>query len=192
MVAQELLRRGHSIVAGVHKNKANVPKDAEIIILDINSQSSVEKALNGCDAVVCALSSWHAPRHDVLGRAMRVVIPAMGKTKVRQIISISGDVARIPGEKPRLLVRLFHLLAFGVVRKVVLDSEDHIRQLQESDLDWTVFRPGVMTRSDRAGYRLLAEHPRSLFIPRRAVVEAIADQLEKQTSIHQAPFIASR
>lgn len=192
MVARRLLRRGHSIVAGVHKNKTNVPRGAEIIALDITDQSSVERALSGCDAVVCALSSWHAPHHDVLGKAMRIVIPAMDKAGVRRIVSISGDVARVSGEKPGVAARFFHALAFGFVRKVVRDSEDHIKQLQKSNLDWTVLRPGVMTRSDRADYRLLARHPRSPFISRRAVAEAIVDQLEEPTYVRQSPFITSR
>lgn len=190
-VVVELLKRGHTVVAGVHKNKDRVPKGAELVTLNIANQSSIEKGLQGCDAVVCALSSWHAPAHNVLGQTMHVLIPAMRQAKVRRIVSISGDVARVPNETPGLLTRIFHVFAFGIVGKVVRDSEEHLRLLYESDLEWTVFRPGLMTSSQSMAYRLCAKHPRSMFVTRNAVVAAIADELEVPTHVGEAPFICN-
>lgn len=191
-VALDLLQRGHAVVAGVHKNKEHVPKGAEIVTLNISDQSSMEESLKGCDAVVCALSSWHAPAHNVLSQTMRTLIPAMQQAKVRRIISISGDVARVPNETPGLLTRIFHVFAFGVVGKVVWDSEEHIRLLYDSDLEWTVLRPGVMTSLQSVAYRLCAKHPSSMFVARNAVVAAIVDQLETPTHVGEAPFICNK
>lgn len=191
-VTLALLQRGHIVVAGVHKNKEHVPKGAELVTLDMADQSSIEGNLKGCDAVICALSSWHAPTHNVLSQAMRAIIPAMHQADARRIISISGDVARVPHEKPALLTRLFHTVAFGSIRKVVWDSEEHIRLLYDSDLEWTVLRPGIMTRLRSAAYRLQANHPHTLFVTRRAVVTAIVDQLEAPTHVRQAPFICNK
>lgn len=191
-ITHELIARGHTVVASVHRNKANVPKEATVIALNIQNQAEVEQALTGIDAVVCALSSWHAPDHNILGMAMRSVIPAMQHTGVRRIISISGDIARLPGEKPNWFVKLFHQVAFGPVRRVVADSEDHLRQLYESSLDWTVIRPTIMTSANDRRYTLLQRHPRNLTIPRAAVVACIVDLIEASNHIHEAPFLGRR
>lgn len=190
-VTLALLQKGHTVVAGVHKSKERVPEGAELVPIDITDQASIEANLRGCDAVVCALSSWQAPAHNVLGQAMRVLIPAMQQTKVRRIISISGDAARVPNEKPAPLVRMFHAVAFGAVGKVVRDSEKHIRLLYDSDLEWTVLRPGIMTSSSSAAYQLRSTHPRGVFVTRNAVVAAIVDLVESPTHVGEAPFICN-
>lgn len=191
-VALLLLERGHSVVAAVHSRSTNVPKQALVCKVDIADRSSVMAALDGCDAVVCALSSWNAPDHSVLGSAMKTVVPAMHSKGVRRIVSISGDVARVEGETVPFFIRLFHVFAFGAIRAVITDSEKHIDLLRQSDLAWTVIRPGVMTSAQRPQYRLVKSHPLSLTIPRAAVVESIVDLIESGDYSGQAPFLSSK
>lgn len=189
-VAGELLKRGHAVLAVVHKNSGKVPADAQILHVDIGNTPALADVLQDVNAVVCALSSWHAPHHDVLSTAMKSVIPAMEQAGVTRIVTISGDVARVPGEMPSVMTKLFHAAAFGVVRAVVEDSEDHVRQLSESTLDWTAIRPTTMTSSRRTLYRLQMTHPWNLSVPRAAVVQAIADLVELGKYARQAPFVS--
>lgn len=190
-VTRELIARGHTVIAGIHTQKNNLPKEVTATTIAINDPASLAASMAGVDAVVCALSSWHAPHHNVLSTAMHAVIPAMHHAGVQRIVSISGDVARAPGEAPSFFTRLFHLLAFGAIKKIVLDSEDHIRQLYESNLDWTVIRPTAMTSAVSPRYKLQKTHPSSLFIPRAAVVASIADLIESGDHLHEAPFIST-
>lgn len=190
-VAHELIARGHTVIAGIHTQKNNIPKEATTTKIDITDQASLAASMAGADTVVCALSSWHASHHNVLSIAMHAVIPAMHQAGVTRIISISGDAARVPGETSSFFTRLFHLVAFGVVKQIVLDSEDHVRQLYESDLDWTVLRPTTMTAAPNPNYKLQQTHPASLFIPRAAVVASIADLVESGDHVHEAPFIST-
>ncbi len=189
-VARTLIEHGHEVIAGVYKNTNAVPPQATIVEIDIHDQAAMTHMMNGADAVVCALSSWQAPNHDVLSTAMKVVIPAMEQAHVKRIVSISGDVARLPGESSNLFVKLFHMVAFGTVKAVVKDSEDHLRQLYDSDLDWTVIRPTAMSSSDSASYQFRNTHPIAMAIPRAAVVASIVDLIEHGDHIHEAPFIA--
>lgn len=191
-VAYELISRGHTVVAGIHKNDSNIPPKAIVRTIDIRDKALILEALHGMDAVVCALSSWQASKHDVLSSAMKVIIPAMEQTGVKRIVSVSGDITVLPDETPGLMVKVIRKLLFGTVRKVVKDSEDHLHQLYASSLDWTVLRPTVMSDSDDSGYILSKTHPKSLFIPRVAVVRAIADLIEQNSHIHEAPYIVSR
>lgn len=188
-VAHELIARGHSVVAAIHNSKDNVPPEATLVSLDVTNSTAIIAALNGVDAVVCALSSWGSPDNYVLSSAMEAVIPAMQQAGVKRIVSVSGDVARLPGESSGLLTKAFHLLAFGPVRKVVEDSEKHLRMLYKSDLDWTVLRPTTMTSSENTKYKLVQTHPFSPVISRAAVVDCIVDLIETGGHIHKAPFI---
>lgn len=189
-VARELIARGHTVVAGIHRNKDAVPAQASIITIDIHDKDSIVKALTSIDVVICALSSWGAPKKNVLSTAMETVIPAMEQVGVKRIISVSGDVARLPGETPSLLTRLFHLMAFGPIRDIVHDSENHLQQLSNSHLDWTVLRPTTMTTNPHAGYKLQLTHPVSPLIPRAAVIASIVDLAETNSYLHEAPFIS--
>ena len=188
-VAALLLVRGHSVVAAVHSSDSHVPSAAQTLHVDITDYESVIAALNGCDGVVCALSSWNAPKHDVLASAMKVVVPAMETAGVRRIISISGDVARLAVEQVPLPVKLFHVVALGAIRQIVTDSEKHIQLLNDSTLEWTVLRPGIMTSTPRGDYTLQLTHPLRPTIPRAAVVESIADLIESHSYIRKAPYI---
>jgi putative NADH-flavin reductase len=188
-VCSELLERGHTVIASVHKSDSAVPKAATIHRTDLHDKSSVEEALKGCDAVICALSSWKSPDHDVLSSTMKTVVPAMEREGVRRIVSISGNVARLPNETPSLPLRVFHALLFGVPKQVIADSENHIAQLVSSHLDWTVIRPGIMTDSQHASYQLQLKPSRAMTIPRAAVVASLVDLVESSEFVHEAPYI---
>ena len=190
LVSAALLARGHTVIAGVHKNTTAVPKNAVITPITITNQASMLHALKGVDAVVCALSSWQARHHNILSAAMQTLIPAMQQAGVNRIVSISGDMARLPHERVPFFVTLFHTVAFGVIRKVVHDSEDHLRQLQQSNLSWTVLRPTIMTSAKNSAYTLKTTHPMFPLIPRAAVVASIADLVEGGGYNQKAPFIA--
>lgn len=188
-VAAQLVAHGHEVIAGIHKRHDHVPDGAKTVEINIFDKTSLTKAISGADAVVCTLSSWHAPQHNVLSTAMKTVIPAMQQNNIKRIVSVSGDVARLPGEKPPLLTRLFHLLAFGIVKQVVADSEDHLQQLYDSDLSWTVLRPTTMTAAPHSNYKLQSTHPLQFTVPRAAVVKSIVDLIETPSHIKEAPFI---
>lgn len=188
-VVAGLLERGHTVVAAVHHNDANVPRGAEIRRIEITSRQSIAEVLTGCEGAVCALSSWSAPKHDVLATAMAALIPEMEHAGIKRIVSISGDVARVSQEKVSIGVKLFHVVAFGPIRKVVSDSEQHIALLSESSLDWTVIRPGIMTPVPRHEYELRSTRPFAPTIPRAAVVNSLVELIESNGWSRQAPYI---
>ena len=188
-VATELLCRGHEVTAVLHKHTTRVPEGAKTINVDLGDAQQVKTVLHDADAVVCALSSWHTPGHNALSSAMQVVISVMESLNIQRIVSISGDIASIPGEKLSLRKKIVHRLTFGVVKKVIDDSEAHIALLDKSSLDWTVVRPGIMTSSSRASYKLQEKHPIVPFISRSAVVQAVSDLAETFDFSKQSPYI---
>lgn len=190
LIVEALLANKHEVMAAVHKSKKNIPEGAVAVTVDINDATSLRTAMEGCDGVVSALSSWHAPEHNVLSSAMKNVIPEMDALGIKRIVTISGDVAKVPGEKENILMKMAHLLAVGVVKKVLIDSDEHIRALSESSLDWTVVRPTIMTKSKRTSYTLQLRHPLALAVPQRAVARAVAELVVGHEYIRKGPFIS--
>ena len=191
-VAAKLLEHGHTVIAGVHKNTARVPSGAHTVMIDINNQESIVTALQNADAVVCALSTWASPDKQVLSTAMKSLIPALQSANIKRIVSISGNVARVPNETPGLFVRIFHTFTFGVIRKVIEDSEKHIAMLDESGLEWTVLRPSIMTPADKPAFAFRSKPSLYPFVSRAAVVAGIVDLIENSSYIYEAPFIVNK
>ncbi len=192
-VATLLIGQGHEVIAGVHKNSSAVPAGAVITPFDITKINSLTSLFSGADAVICTMSSWGSPNHNVLSTAMKTVIPAMNNAGIKRIVSISGDIALLPNERPSLFVRLTRLVLFGTPSKVVSDSEDHLRQLYDSDLDWTVVRPTIMSSSSNSEYQMQQNHPLHPLIARAAVAKSVADlATNPDRHLREAPFIHAR
>lgn len=191
-VAAKLLESGHTVTAGVHKSSSHVPNGAHVTTIDITDQQSMAIALRNVDAVVCTLSTWASPDKQVLSTAMESLVPAMQSTNVKRIVSISGNVARVPGETPGLFIRIFHAFKFGIIRKVIEDSEKHIAMLDRSDLDWTVIRPGIMASADEPAFSFCDTPSMNPFVSRTAVVMSIVDLIEINSHIHEAPFVINK
>lgn len=191
LVVKEALKRGHHVTGFVHAHNS-LPPDPNLTIVqgDINNSVDVEKALQGSQAIISTLSSWKTPKHDTLTKAMQAIIPAAHKEGISRIISLTGGDARLSTDKPGFISQLSHF-ALGLVASGILkDGEEHLRLLQNSDLDWTVIRSPVMTKSPITSYHLrpdLAMVYQS--IPRAAVAQSIVDQLEATDFIKQAPGI---
>lgn len=191
-VVAKLLEHGHAVTAGVHKNSSHVPNGVNVVVIDITNQQSMATALQNADVVVCALSTWGSPNEQILSTAMKTLIPAMQTANVKRIVSISGNVARVPGETPNIFIRTFHVIKFGIIRKVIEDSEKHISMLDKSNLDWTVIRPGIMTTANKSAFAFRSTPSVNPFVSRVAVVASIVDLVENNSHIHEAPFITNK
>ena len=89
-----------------------------------------------------------------------------------------------------MLAILSHV-AFGLIAgKVLRDGEEHIRLLQDSDLDWTVLRSPVMNEVGGLGYGLSDQQPAPWnSIHRQAVARAMVEQIEQSNHYRSAPYL---
>lgn len=191
LVVGELLTRGHQVNAFVHSRPPRAEADGlKIVKGDVYDAPSVTDAIAGCDAVISALSSWHSPRKDVLSAGMTAIIPAMRSAGVSRIISLTGADARVAGDRLGMFHRLSYPLLSLAAGKVLQDGEAHIRQLQESGLQWTVLRSPVMTPGAVEAYALRDDRPLPwTTVPRQAVAKAMCDLLESGGYDGQSPYI---
>lgn len=196
LVVEELLRRGHSITAFVHRHSPfEASERLRIARGDIHVADDVAKALEGSDAVISALGSWGTPGKDILTTAMGSICPIMKDSGIRRIVSLTGAEARADGDKLTAMHRVFHGLLGVVAGKVLADGERHIGILEQSGLDYTVIRSPIMTGSRASTYVLQDQRPLPwATVSRAAVVAALVDAVESSASGLQTgncPFIAN-
>jgi len=152
----------------------------------------VEAALVGVDVVIqtlgVGLGELFRPVH-LFSDATRVLIQAMKIQGVKRLICVTGFGA---GDS-RASISCLQRLPFQIVFARAYDDKSLQEQLiKESELDWTIARPGVLTSGPRTGhYQILSEASqwRNGIISRADVAEFLVRQIGDQTYIHKAPVL---
>lgn len=192
IVLQELLSRGHEVVAFT---RSALRYDGPVgrldyVLGDVFDAAAVAEAIQNTDCVVSTLGSWGTATQDVLSRGTEHIIAGMQQHGVNRIVTLTGSDAWLKGEDNGLMRRMLHQFFSLIAPKIIQDGERHMAILQASRTDWTVVRSPVMSRWGGPNYRLLAKPPGMIsVVPRRAVAQAMADLAEQQAWVRQAPFI---
>lgn len=192
LVVAELLRRDYQVVVFVHNQSPFEGRtNLKIVKGDIHDVSAVRRALAGSDAVISALGSWHTPKQDILTAGMKRIIPAMQKTGVKRIVSLTGHEAQSSDDPPSLFHRFIHRTLKVVGMKVLADGDEHIRLLEVSKLDWTVIRSPVMNNFGKVdSYKLIKKWPWPWqTVNRQSVAFCMVGQLKSTSYLRQSPFI---
>jgi putative NADH-flavin reductase len=196
VVVRQALARGYEVVAFVHKNNPfGTEPDLEVCQGDIYRGEDVQKALEGCDAVVSCLGSWGRKtpegNRNVLSSAMAQIIPAMREQNISRIMTLTGAGAAPPDRELSVFHRLImKLLAPFPAGKVFADGERHMHLLIDSGLDWTTIRSPIMNDRQGTGYTLKLVNGSALpMVGREAVAASMLDQLESSEWSGKAPAL---
>lgn len=191
LVVEGLVARGHSVTAFVHRRRDETEHpQVRVVEGDIHDASAVDAALEGSDAVISALGSWHTPTKDILSSGMEAIVPAMERRGIKRIVSLTGAEARAGGDRLGLVHRVAHFAASLAAGKILKDAERHLKKLEASTLEWTVVRSPIMTAAGSSRYRLISKRPVPWStINRQAVADALVQQLNDRHYNRQAPFI---
>ena len=152
----------------------------------------VETALVGVDVVIqtlgVGLGDLFRPVH-LFSDATRVLIQAMKIQDVKRLICVTGFGAGDSRASISCLQRLPFQIVFG---RAYDDKSLQEQLIKESELDWTIARPGVLTSGPRTGhYQILSEASqwRNGIISRADVAEFLVRQIGDQTYIRKAPVL---
>jgi putative NADH-flavin reductase len=152
----------------------------------------VEAALVGVDVVIqtlgVGLGELFRPVH-LFSDATRVLIAAMRSQGVKRLICVTGFGAGDSRASISCLQRLPFQIVFG---RAYDDKSLQEQLINESELDWTIARPGVLTSGPRTGhYQILSEASqwRNGIISRADVAEFLVRQIGDQTYIRKAPVL---
>lgn len=190
------LSRGYGVVAFsrsaseisiTHDNLRKMPGDARV-------EGDVQRALEGVDAVVQALGVRADLRMvtgpvDLFSVATRVLVPAMQASGVKRLIAVTGFGAGRSKVAIGPLQRLGFEIVFG---RAYRDKDLQEQLIVESDLDWTIARPGVLTNGlAERNYKALKEPAdwRNGIISRANVADFLINQLESEAYLRAAPVL---
>ena len=154
----------------------------------------VEAALIGVHVVIqtlgVGLGDLFRPVH-LFSDATRVLITAMRGYGVKRLICVTGFGAGDSRASISCLQRLPFQIVFG---RAYDDKSLQEKLIKESDLDWTIARPGVLTSGPRTGsYRILSEASqwRNGIISRADVAEFLVQQIGDPAYIRKTPVLIS-
>jgi len=159
---------------------------------DALKPKDIEAALVGVDVVIqslgVGLSDMFRPVH-LFSEATRVLIAAMRSEGVKRLICVTGFGAGDSRASISCLQRLPFQIVFG---RAYDDKSLQEQLIKESELDWTIVRPGVLTSGPRTGhYQILSEASqwRNGIISRADVAEFLVRQIGDQTYIRKTPVL---
>ena len=193
---RQALQAGHQVRALARSATAMPLSDPNLekIRGDATKTEDLEAALIGVDVVIqtlgVGLGDLFRPVHLFSG-ATRVLIAAMRAQGVRRLICLTGFGAGDSRASISCLQRLPFQIVFG---RAYEDKSLQERLVQESGLEWTIARPGVLTGGPRTGrYRILTDSAkwRNGIISRADVAEFLVRQIEDRTYIRKTPVLVN-
>jgi putative NADH-flavin reductase len=171
-----------------------LPGAASIVAGDARDESVLLKALVGCDAVVSAIGTKMSPFKDVtiLSAATSALVKAMANQGVNRLICMTGLGA---GDSRGHGGFLFDRLVLPLLLKRVYQDKDRQEAIiRQSQLDWTLVRPMILTNKPPSGkvqatVDLAGVHGGS--ISRADVARFIVGELSANRWVRQSPLLRS-
>jgi len=193
LVVRNLVSNHHQVLAIINQHDQFVPNDQLVskIKIKLDDHQRLEDLIKDCDAVISVVSSWKTAKKNSLTFVMNNLVPILNHYPNKRLISLTGSDARMEGDKFDLINFFFHPFLKLVAKKVLLDSENHLKILLNSKINWTVLRSPTMKNGNNNHYRLDINHRPPIWnlVNRKAVAKALCDQIESNQFSQQAPFI---
>lgn len=193
-VVEQALEQGHSVTAF-----ARTPAQLEIqhpklklFPGDVLNFSAVERAMQGQETVVCVLGSGQKLTGTVRSEGTKHIIQAMEQAGIRRLICQSTLGV---GDSWGNLNFYWKYIMFGfILRKVFADHQRQERYVRQSQLDWTIVRPGAFVEGVRTGqYRHGfpgTDKTSKLKISRGDVADFILKQLMSEAYLGKTPSLS--
>ncbi|MEO1672760.1 MAG: SDR family oxidoreductase [Cyanobacteria bacterium J06631_2] len=186
-VVEQALEQGHTVTAFVRDHsKLNLQHSSlNIFAGDVMNPDLVEQAVIGHDAAICVLGSGKKLSGNVRSQGTQHIIQALEKAGVNRFICQSTLGA---GDSWGNLNFYWKYIMFGfILRKVFADHQIQEKYVQQSNLDWTIIRPGAFIEGTRTGkYRhgfSASDRTSSLTISRPDIADFILKQLTDNTYV---------
>lgn len=191
-IIKQALDDGHQVTAFARDiSKISVTHEKlSKVAGDVKNPVSVDSAIPGHDVVLVVLGAGR--KGGVRATGTRNVIQAMKAHDMKRLICQSSLGV---GDSRINLNFFWKYIMFGLLlRPAYADHELQEQYVRESELDWTIVRPGAFTDGERTGeYRhgiFAVEDRPALKISRADVAEFLLKQLADLRYLHQAPGLS--
>jgi putative NADH-flavin reductase len=193
-IVKQALERGHDVVALARKpSRIKFTHDRlHVARGDVMDPASLDAAMPGCEAVVCALGHkrWLGPS-KILSEGTRNIVRAMEKHGVKRLVvetalGVNGSSGRL-GLYYTLFTIPFILPFYWY------DKGRQERVVIESSLDWVIVRPGQLTNGRKRGTYQHGSNVGSFIwsvsISRADTADFMLNQLGETPYLRQAPGV---
>jgi len=194
-LVKQALEHGHIVTVLVRTpGKIKIVHDSLCVVKgDVLNYESVAKAVVGQEAVLSALGhKKFFVRTSILSRGTENIMRAMNEQKVMRFICITSLGINDSRFKLGLYYTLF-VIPF-IVFFYFRDKAKQERLIRESNLMWTIVRPGQMTNGKKRGtYKHGSNVGSYIFtrmISRADVANFILTELSENRYLYKAPGIA--
>jgi putative NADH-flavin reductase len=193
-IVKQALEQGHTVTAFArHPGKLDIEHpNLKLFQGDVLDLTAVEQAIQGQDVVICTLGSGQKLTGTVRSEGTRHIIQAMEQFGIRRLICQTTLGA---GDSWGNLDFYWKYIMFGfILRKVFADHERQEALVRNSNLDWTIVRPGAFIDGPCTGkYRHSfpgTDRSIALKISRADVADFILKQLSDQSCLYQTPSLS--
>lgn len=193
-VVEQALAEGHLVTAFARNpdKLAIEHPNLKFVRGNVLDLAAVEQAVRDQDAVVCTLGSGQKLTGTIRSQGTQQIVRAMQRAGIRRFICQTTLGA---GDSWGSLNFYWKYVMFGLLlRNVFADHERQEQNVRQSDLDWTIVRPGAFIEGDRTGqYRHGfpgTDRTSKLKISRADVADFILKQLRDRSYLYQAPSLS--
>jgi len=190
------LERGHAVRALARRADRIGPGHPalEAVSADARDEAAIAATLEGIDAVILTVGLAAGPARmcgpvRLFSEAGRAVTGAMGRSGVRRLVAVTGfgagESRRALSTPERLAQRMFLGAAYD-------DKDRQEAIIRDSELDWLILRPTLLTNGPGRGRcRILLEPEswRNGLIPRRDVADIAVREAASPTLFRVAPVL---
>lgn len=142
-VLDELLRRGHEVVALVRKPEALAAREhVQFVKADVLKAHEVQRAVAGCDAVVSAYNAgWTNPNiYDDFMQGSRSIVQGVKAAGIQRYLVVGGAGSLYVNGQQLVDSPDFP----AAIKPGAMAARDMYTELQkEQSLDWTLLSPAV-------------------------------------------------
>ena len=191
-VVNQALSQGHTVTAFARQaSKVGIEHpNLRIALGNVFDPVSVETAIQNHDAVLVSIGAGR--KGNVRAEGTRNIIKAMEKLGIRRLICQSSLGV---GDRRGNLNAFWKYIMFGLLLRPAY--KDHVRQedyVRQSNLDWTIVRPGAFTDGALTGqYRhgfSDTDKTTKLKISRSDVADFMLRQLFDTKYLHGSPGLS--
>ena len=193
----QALEQGHRVTAFVRNPAAITMKHDNLAIVpgDILDYASVERAVEGQDAVLSALGTKVLRKNTIISDGTRNIITAMEKYDVKRFVCESALSIGDSRPQQKQLGLFYNIIIIPLLlRNMFQDKEAQERYIMQSTLDWVIVRPGILTNGPRTGvYRSgfsATDTSIKAKISRADVADFMLKQLTDDTYVRKTPGLS--
>jgi putative NADH-flavin reductase len=187
----QALNQGHHVTAFTRQaSRVTIQhKNIRIIEGEILDPIRVREAVEGQDAVLCALGITKNSPHTTLSEGTRYILQVMESCHVKRFICMSS--AGILGHDAGFWFGKIFMPLF--LNHIFEDKRRQMEIIRQSNAEWVILRPVGLTDSPKTGrYRINPENPTSRTIPRADVADFMIKLASDKQYDRQMPALSSR